>query len=197
MVTRSGPLTKNADTVALGLAQIRVGASSTNIGTVTKVLTSTNSIGAMANTKFLSEREFWTLESGFPMLEDKTLPLREKAALECAFKEINPFNVGLAMGEDVVDSGASETISGEILLGTVSDPEYMRMEAVYTYPDKTSEMAIIFPRAQVISSIEMDFQGEDAVNVPVRFESKRADSGISGGDAAWDGMPLGHILFTS
>ena len=197
MVTRTGPLTKNADTVALGLFQIRIGASAANIGSVGVVLNSTNSIGALASTKFTGNKEYWELYSGFPQLKDKSLPIKEDAMVECEFKELQPFNLALSLGKDPVTDSYSETVSGEIFLGALNAPAYVRMEAVYTYPDGTSTCSIIFPRAQVTSNTEMDFQEADNVNVPITFTSNRADSGISGGNAAWDEKPLGHILFAS
>ena len=195
MVSRTGPLTKNADVVALGLFQVRVGESAANIASIGSVLSTSNSIGALASTKFMGNKEYWELYSGFPQLKDKTLPIKEDAAIECEFKEINPFNVSMSLGND--PTGLSETISGEIVLGALNAPDFVRCEAVYTYPDGTSTCSIIFPRAQVTSNTEMDFQSEDNVNVPVTFTSNRADSGISGGHAAWDNKPLGHILFAS
>ena len=196
MVTRTGPLTKNADTVALGLMQIRVGASASNIASIGVVLTASNSIGALASTKFTGNKEYWDLYSGFPQLKDKTLPIKEDAMVECEFKEVQPFNVAMSLGIDPsAGGGISETISGEIVLGALNAPAYVRMEAVYTYPDGTSTCSIIFPRAQVTSNTEMDFQSEDNVNVPITFVSNRADSGITGGHVAWDNKPLGHILF--
>jgi len=197
MVTRTGPLTKNADTVALGLFQVRVGSSASNIASIGSVLTSTNSIGALASTKFIGNKEYWELYSGFPQLKDKTLAIKEDAMVECEFKEVQPFNLYLGLGKDPVTDSVSETISGEILLGDTSAPAYVRMEAVYTYPDGTSTCSIIFPRAQVTSNVEMDFQESDNANVPITFTANRADSGISGGHAAWNAKPLGHILFAS
>lgn len=191
----TGPLTKDTSTVALGLAQIRIGASATNINKINPQFVADNSIGALANTKFGGETEFWRLESGFPLMEDLTIPLRTKATLECAFKEITPFNVAMAQGIDPVGS-YSLVHSGEIELGNLSNPDYIRMEAHYTFPNASNYMDIIFPRCQVISSIEMDLQAEDNVNVPITFESKRADSAVSGGNAVWDTKPLGRIIFT-
>ena len=192
-----GPLTKNTDALALGLAQVRVGASAANIATFDPMLTVSDSIGALANTKFTSEKEYWRHESGFPLLEDKTLPLREKAMLECTFEEFQPFNMALAMGLDPVTDGYSTTLSGEILLGALAAPEYLRMEAVYTYPDAASTATVVFPRCQVVSTTELDFQSEDNVKVPITFEAKRADSAVTGGDTAWDLAPLGHIAFVA
>ena len=299
-MARSGPVTKDASTVALGLAQIRVGAAHPNIASTTSVLTAANSIGALANTKFTGEAEYWKLESGFPMLEDLSIPIRESAKLECSFKEVTPFNLALARGLDpnlggtktvavggsnatlttltpidqaglkygegtvanktytitasgspvdtftitasgvTFDSGTnvggvgevieakvddvvalrieadalglaaswasgdtltvafssySQPHSGSIGLGGLKAPEYLRMEAVYTYPNGTNHMYIVFPRANVTSSVEVDMQAEDNANVPIAFEAKRADSESAGGNAVWDAMPLGVIYF--
>jgi hypothetical protein len=85
--------------------------------------------------------------------------------------------------------------SGSIGLGSISAPEYIRMEAVYTYPNGTNHMYIVFPRANVVSSVEINMQTEDNANVPITYEAKRADSEVSGGNAVWDTMPLGRIYF--
>ena len=93
---RTGPVTKDSTTVALGLAQIRIGLASTYIGQVAPILAVSASIGALASTKFTGGTEHFRLESGFPALEDAVFPLRETASLECAFKEITPYNLALA-----------------------------------------------------------------------------------------------------
>jgi len=190
---RTGPVTKNTTTVALGLAQIRIGSSSAYIGQVRAILPATASIGALANTKFIGNAEFFKLESGYPLIEDASLPLRESAALELSFKEITPANVALSRGID--PSGFSAAHSGTIPLGTLSTPAFVRMEAIYTYPDGTNTMKIIFPRAQVTSNTELDFQMEDVAAVPIVITSKSADGSISGGSAAWNAMPLGMIIW--
>ena len=293
---RTGPVTKDTSTVAVGLAQIRVGLSATNVATATPVLTSANSMGALADTKFNTTAEYWKLESGFPALEDLSIPLKEAASLECSFKEITPRNMALARGIDPFSVGAGWTFSGvtkiksaagvvdttkpvgtsgagtivdtftitftsataygvtamsgvavtgtgaigsasaftiaaaaaftipanfitgtiasgdvfrftitkdgydnnhagTIGLGGLKAPEYVRMEAVYTYPNGTNTMTIIFPRANVTSSMEIAFQAADNAAPAITFEAKRADSEVSGGSAVWDAMPLGVIVF--
>ena len=198
---RTGPITKDTTTVALGLAQIRVGKSAPNIATTHPALDSDNSIGALAMTKFSGVIESWKLESGFPLTEDTSIPLREKAQLECQFKEITPFNVALAYGIDTMDADSSassdydDAHSGEIALGNVSTPAFIRVEAEYTYPDATNKMHVILPRAQAAPTLDIELQAEDAAAVPVIFESKSADSGVSGGHANWDDAPLGKILW--
>jgi len=300
-MSRSGPLTKDTSTVALGLAQIRVGNSAANISSATAVLVAGNSLGALGETNFTSTVEYWKLESGFPALEDLSLPLRESSMLAVTYKEITPFNVALARGIDptatvtgtvtegtietagdgdttgaitvtetvdneitdtwtVVFTGAaagsiygrtsglvhafsaldaamtplhdtdqecftipanffsntwaaddnftfSTTItvtgttayasahSGTINLGAMIAPAYVRMESWYEYPDGVHHMYIIFPRANVTGNTELSMQAEDAVSAPMIFEAKRADDGVTGGNAAWNSAPLGVIVF--
>lgn len=201
-ITRTGPVTRYPNSVALGLAKVLVGASAGNIGTTTQVLDQNkDSLGALNSTSFTSSVEYWKLESGFPMLEDLSIPLRETCALECEFKEIWVRNMAIARGIDPGDEPSSgETgyegpTSGQVKLGTIAAPDYVRMEAVYTYPNGTNYMYIIFPRANVTSSVEISMAAEDNANVPITIEGKRADSGVSGGNAAWDDMPLGRIYW--
>lgn len=191
-ITRTGPLTIYPNKVPLGLAQIRVGASAANISSDDGVLTVNDSIGALTQTNFTGETEFWKLMSGFPQLEDYSLPIREQAMLECAFRELTVANLAMARG---IDPATIDEYSDEIALGGLTAPAYIRMEAVYTFPDRHQQMVIIFPRANVTSSMNIDLQVEDAAAIPVTFEAKRADSGLSGGNAAWDEKPLGNIIF--
>ncbi len=298
-MSRSGPVTKDTSSVALGLAQIRIGRSAPNIANISPVLTSAESIGAMASTKFTSTIDYWKLESGFPLNEDLSIPIRETAMLEGEFKELHVNNLALARGIDteaavdasvsnqVINSTAGTTTGsitvtnaggvvsenvtvaftgatagtivgsvsglldtftvlssiiapdnggnpyfsipanffsgtwadgdtftftttaysaagagafsdnhdGAIGLGAMKSPDYVRMEAVYTYPNGTNTLTIIFPRANVVSSVEIDFQAEDNSNVPITIEAKRADSEVSGGNAVWNNFTLGRILF--
>jgi len=193
MTTRSGPTTRDTTTVALGLAQIRIALASTYIGQSRQILTASNSLGALANTKYSGNAEYFRLESGFPLQEDAIFPLRENAMMECSFKEITPYNLAIAVGAD--PSSYTDTHKGEIYLGTRTAPVYVRMEAIYTFPDGTNKMIIIFPRAQVAASSEIDFQAEEAAAIPISIEAKRADSEVSGGHVIWDGAPLGKIIW--
>lgn len=292
---RTGPVTKDVSTVALGLAQIRVGASAANVSNANACLTSADSMGAMADTKMTSNVEYWKLTSGFPALEDLSIPLSESCSFECAFKEITPKNMALARGIDPFTVGAgvgasaigvitsalgtvdaakvvvcaatcpvdtftvkftsataytiegfntgaltgSGTVStestfqldavlaitipantftgtwasgdrarfatsqngyannhaGEIGLGGLKAPEFIRMEAVYTYPNGTNHMYIIFPRANVSSNLEIALSATDNAAPTIQFEAKRADDEVSGGNAVWNQKPLGRIYW--
>jgi hypothetical protein len=69
------------------------------------------------------------------------------------------------------------------------------MEAVYTFPNGTNTMTVIFPRSNVVSSLNLDNQAEDVAAVSISFKSVNADSSVTGGNAAWDSMPMGQIIF--
>jgi len=203
-ITRSGPVTRNTSTVALGLAKILVGSSAANIANRDQILDENeNSLGALNSTNFTSTIEYWRLLSGFPQLEDMTIPLSETAALECEFKELSLRNLALARGIDADEEGYPHSVDpgegegNDIELGAIKLPDYVRMEAIYTYPNQVDRMYIIFPRAQVTSSVELSFNATDNANVPITFEAKRGDSGMEGGDEAWDTAPLGRIYFGS
>jgi len=297
---RTGPITRDASTVQLGLSQIRIGRAASYIANINPALLAADSMGAMASTSFTSETEYFDLESGFPLSLDATFPMRETNILECAFKEITPKNLAIARGMDpladisasvvmgstvtaagvhdvddiTVDNtggainqiwtivftdatnyrvygnlvglvgtslisasfapdngghpyftipaghvsgvwaaGEMQTFTttqflvgtaayanahvGSIPLGNLAAPKYLRVEAVYTFPDPTYKMIIIFPRANITSSLSLDQQPEDVAAVTMSIKSMGASEDTAGGNAVWNSAPNGLILFTS
>jgi len=194
----SGPITLDATTWVVGLMQIRVGLSATNIATATAVLSGTDSIGAMAETVIRGQTEFFKQMSGFPKQEDGTIPISETFALECAFKEITPMNVALARGIDAITATPTydDPHDGAIALGGLVAPVDMRVEGVYTFPDGTNAFTVVIPRAQAMASVEIAHAEESEASVPLVFESKNASSDNAAGNAVWDTMPLGQIIWT-
>lgn len=192
-----GPVTKDTSLLAYGFAQIRVGNSANNIASQSSVLTSGESLGSLATTKFSAPTTWLDHEAGFPKLKDAAFVTKEEAKLECSFEELSPYNLALAYGIDPTDGGYASAHSGEVALGGRCTPEYIRAEAIFTYPQcaVTQHLYVIFPRAQIKSDVEIDFQAENAANVPITIESQRADSTVSGGNAAWDAKPLGRMYW--
>lgn len=190
-MARSGPITRRPGDIALGLAQVRMSASEDHIDKIVPVLTAEHSIGSLANTKFVNTVEYFRHESGFPAKEDLVIPIRETAQIEAAFEEISLKNLAIAKG---LDPDTFDLAAGDIAIGVMKTPANVRVEFVYTYPDGSTAMTIIFPRAQVTSSMEVDFQKETNTSVAIVIESKIADGATEGGDTAWDEMPLGIII---
>lgn len=191
-----GPKTVNTSSLALGLAQVRVVASASNIGYSYPVAISSDSVGSLTKTTFTGNTEWWEHFSGFPLLKDHSIPIKEEAMLAAEYEEISPYNVALANGIDATDGSYSGTHSGEIALGGKTSPAYVRMEAVYTFPNGSNYMTIIFPRAQIKSNLELDLQAEDSAKPGMEFSSNTSDSDNADGHACWDGKPLGVIQFT-
>lgn len=295
---RTGPITRDASTVQLGLSQIRIGRAAAHITNINPALLAADSLGALASTGFTSETSYFDLESGFPLSLDATFPIRETNMLECAFKEITPKTLAIARGMDpfsaldataliastvttagvfVVDgitvdnaggvvtdtwkvvftdatnykvygtktglvggalisaafapdngghpyftipanhfsgtwaagqtqdfttiaataaaSGFTNAHLGDIPLGTIAAPKYLRVESWYTFPDPKYKMVIIFPRANITSSLSLEQQPEDIAAVTISIKSMGASSDTEGGHAAWDAMSNGRIMF--
>jgi hypothetical protein len=91
--------------------------------------------------------------------------------------------------------GYDSATAGEIKLGELSSPDYVRVEGYYVFPNGTNTMVIIFPRAQVRSeSAEIAFATDTHATISITFNSTPADSSVTGGNAAWDGQSLGKIV---
>ena len=194
MTIRSGPTTKNSGSVVIGLMQIRIGPSAANIAETEAVLETGDSLGAMASTKYMGNVDWWKLESGYTLQTDAFFPIREESAIECAFQEQSPYNIVLAHGLDPSGEYPNQW-SGEIKLGARSAPEYLRCEAIRTYPDQTHKMYIIYPRSQITSSVEIEDSKEEGASTPITITATPADSGATGGNVVWDNMPLGRIYW--
>ena len=82
-----------------------------------------------------------------------------------------------------------------ISLGGLVSPENIRVEGIYTYPDGSNQMVIVLPRVQIAASIDMDFAETEPAAITIQFDSKNASSQNGSGNAVWDAMPLGQILW--
>ena len=56
-MSMSGPVTIDTSSLMIGLAQVRVGASATNIAFTAPVLSASDSVGAMADVKFVGNTD--------------------------------------------------------------------------------------------------------------------------------------------
>jgi hypothetical protein len=192
-MARKGPITKDSTTIAIGLAQVRVKAYANYIGQIHPILAAADSLGALISTKFTSSAEYYRLESGYPLLEDATFPLRESAMVEAGFREITPANFALAKGKDPADY--SQAHYGNVGLGGIVTPVRLRVETIYTYPDGVNTMTVVFPRGQCSAVIEMDWAEEEPAAIAIALEAKQAGSDNTEGHVIWDGAPLGHVIW--
>ncbi len=192
---RIGAVTRYTQSVLLGVAKVFCGLSSTHIATATQVFTytSTNSVGALASTEFSFSEEFQEVDV-LGKRDRKIIPLRTQVSLSVQFQEITVRNLAISMGLNPVSTTYNKILTGSIPLGLDGDPTELRVEAVCVYPDQNNYMAIIFPKAIVRMQASMSPTNTDGTNLNAVFESRYADA-IHGGNAAWDTMPTGVILF--
>ena len=196
-MARKGPVTVDTSTLAVGLGQIRVGDSATNIAFTTPQLTSADSIGSLTKCDFKQEVKYLEHFSGFPKFKDFIIPLEASATIEVEAEEISPANLALALGKSFsVYDGFTSTHSGEIGLGNLAAPSTVRIELMYDMPDDTHHVAVVLPRAQVSSSLELSLKPEEIAKVPMTISAQPADSSVAGGNAVWDNKPMGAIQFT-
>lgn len=85
--------------------------------------------------------------------------------------------------------------SGNIGFGAMAAPVDLRVEAVYTFPNGTNTLTFILPRAQAEASTEIDFAEEEEAKPPIRLAAKDASSANAAGNAVWDDMPLGRMIW--
>jgi len=178
----------NRESVSLGLAKIYLGKSTTNIGSTSLVLDTSDYFSALGSVSFNVSREFvslFSVHNGVEYLQDALLK-KVDFGITVSFLEIYQKTLSYALGGD---GGSTE-------LGTtfVSGPSDLRVELVFTYPNKTNQMLFILPRMSVLSSVTGTFLEEDALKIPISFNAKRADN-VSGG-TVWGLYPYGRILFT-
>lgn len=188
----AGPVTKDTSSLGLGLAQIRIGNSATHINTINPALSVSDSIGALTKSQLTLEIEVWKHMSGFPQNEDHSIILSKKASIAGEAEELSPYNLALAAGVDPTTYSLAH--SGEIPLGALNDIPFLRAEMHYTFPNGNFFIPV-FPRAQVMSTVSLDFQSTDNVKIPMTIEAKKASSEVSGGSVLWDTAPLGRIWF--
>jgi len=190
---RTGPITKDVSTVQLGLSQIRVGLAASYISNTGAALSESDSLGAMAATSFTSEKEYHIREDGYPLTPKPPYAISETNTLGCAFKEITPKTLALSLG--MSPATFSNPHAGTIPLGGVAPPQPLRVEAVYTFPGSTYQMIIIFPMANITSGLKLEHQLDTPAAVTLSIKAINAASNAVGGNAVWDTMPNGKILF--
>jgi hypothetical protein len=94
------------------------------------------------------------------------------------------------------DSAYADAHEGSIGLGGLVAPVDIRVEGLYTFPNGIYTMTFVFPRAQVSGNLEIAYAAEDEAAPPIVFNAQNASSDNVAGNAVWDNMPLGRIIWS-
>lgn len=174
---------KTSSALALGLGKIYLDDSITHITEFSKVLVADDYVGAMANISFVASKEILEQESNRMGFREVVQRLISKAqvAMKCDILELTTKNMSYSFGGDGV--------VGNILNDLFAEPAILRAELVFLYPDKVTQMIIILPSVQVVSSPSLAFKAEDAMPSSITL------SPISTNEATWASDPLGRVYW--
>lgn len=175
---------KTSTAIAIGLAKLHLDDSATHIAEFNKVLGDSDYVGATAEVSFVGTKEVLELESsrrGFKEII-RRLILGAGISLSCSLLELTTKNMSYSFSGD---GGA-----GNILNDLFGEPAVLRGELIFTYPDKTTQMIIILPSAQVVSDPSLGFNAEDAITSAITLSPLATD------EVTWANSPLGRIYWS-
>lgn len=192
-MAQQGPIGVNTSRYQVGLMQIRVTPqSAANIKQSGEILTSSNSMGSLANTSVTFEDNILEHQSGFPQLTDAVVRTGRTASVKCEFDEITRQNIAMALGQN---PSSYTNLSGTVPIGDLAGVNYIRLEGVITYPDGTTTTAIIFPRALATIDGDLSFSKDGFASASITFKANISSSDNSSGDVVWNNNPLGIVRF--
>lgn len=174
----------NRESISLGLAELYLGDSDSLITQTTRVLTSTNYFGAKTDVSFSCSREYvkrYETDGNIQFLMDHLLT-RVDISISIQFIEIYNKTISYALGGNGIDT--------DLMAPLIDDPVKLRAELVFTYPNKTNQMILIFPRTQIVTpDFDLTFNSEDAMAAPLVIKALRTDN------ENWSTRPLGKSIF--
>lgn len=172
----------NRDSIALGIAELYIGDSATHIAETGRVLTLSYP-GAMMGVSLVVTKEFkqqFTLVNNIQVLSDM-IQTAGFIAIAVEMLEITKENIERSLGG---------TAKANVINTLLTQPTDLRVEMVFTYPNRINKMEMIFPRVKsTAKSVPWQFEAEDAMTTPLVLSVLATDN------AAWTNDPYGKITF--
>lgn len=175
---------KTSAAIAIGLGKLYLDDSATHIAEFNKVLGDSAYVGAAAEVSFVGTKEILEFEGsrrGFKEII-KRLISKAQVSLSCSILELTTKNMSYSFGGD---GGL-----GNILNDLFGEPSVLRGELIFLYPDKVTQMIIILPSVQVVSSPSLGFNAEDAVSSSITLSPLATD------EVVWANDPLGRVYWS-
>jgi len=181
----TGTRVKETESLFFGLAELFIGDSATNETSTTAVLAETNYFSCLSSVSFIVNKEFIN-RYGYT-LSMKTiidhLLVGSSLEVNVEFIELTQKNLSYSLGGDGTGTNFLTTL--------FIQPTALRLELVFTYPNKTNSMTLVFPKTKVIApSVLFDFESESPMKVPMTF------SVLPSTVAEWATIPMGKAIFT-
>lgn len=179
-----GTRVKDSESLFFGLAELFFGDSATNEASTTAVLGESDYFSCLAEVSFEVLRNFlerYASQGGIKVLSD-IIMFSSDLKIDTEFIEMTEKNFSYSLGGDGTDTN--------ILDNLLTQPASLRVELVFTYPNKTNSMTLILPKVKVITkSVSFDFKPEDPMAVPVSLAPLKSTH------ANWSTNPIGKVIF--
>lgn len=175
---------KDRDAIALGLADMYLGAVDLVNDTPTLIDTSDAYIGCLAEISFATSKKFVERYTniGNIMLTLDNILTKTDIVVNSVMYEFSKKNLSILFGGDGTDN--------DFLVNVLTVPKYFRMELQFTYPNKTSKLQLIFPKVQAVQpEVNIQFSETDGIKQLVSFRVLA----VSG--APWASSPYGKSIF--
>lgn len=176
--------TANREYIALGMAELYLADSVTNLSSFDSILTNTDYVGAKTEVAFEISKELKNLYktvNNIKVLFDQ-LVTNITLTLSIRFIELTKRNVSYSFGGDNTETN--------LLQDLLAQPKEHRAELLFTYPNRINTMTFILPRVMIANdSIDGKFDSSDAIGLPMKINALITEN------AAWSTAPIGRLLF--
>ncbi len=166
-----------------GLAKLYIGLSSTYEASTTPALSSGDYFSSLVNVSMVTKKESkakYKIVSAIKILED-ILITASGIDLAIDFIEMSEKALSFSLGGDGSDTNILNNLMGQ---GTI-----LRAELLFTYPNGSNTMTMVFPKVRVTSSPSFKFESENPMQVPLIF------SVLYCSHINWVADPMGKIIF--
>ncbi len=89
--------------------------------------------------------------------------------VQCSFIELSLFNILTMLGLD------NSTTAQSIYIDEGAQTPYFRIEAIFDYPLNNNKMAIIVPKAKIVSDGSLEFENQSPSSGSLQFDAVRND----------------------
>jgi len=184
---------RDPQSLAIGLATVRVAPYVDHIDNFGVALTGDNSIGYISSVDVKKVKESVNKKDSAAgkVFVVANFVIAETVTVDCEFAEQTISNTNMALGSGTIIS-ENTPVNGEIGLSTPADQPadaYYRVEVAMRYKDKTDSMTFVLPKCRVSSDYNLAPSMEDLAKSNLQFSTAPAYEG------AWLTEPIGKIIY--
>ena len=173
------------NSIGLGLAELYIGDSASNIFTAVPTLLNEHYFSALSEIGFKASKVFVPISDtvgDVVVLIDKLL-VKADFSIEATFIEFTRKNMSLSLGGEGTENNPLNALFAQA--------SEKRVELVFTYPNKVDTMTIVLPRCKITTtSISGSFNSAEPFTAPIVITPLKVSS------VAWESDPIGKMVFS-